>query len=277
MAYASPAFSAPDHLHVQVLVVDRLDIALEWAARDVCSSYWRFYVNSRDGAEVLLADGSPYPLPGRQVHLIPAWVRFSCRNRQRIDHLFVHFDLVGLPGVAARELFPRPLSLPRDALLLSVADDLADGITSRSAAPPMILAQAKALVLLGLARLLRGLPAERGQRLTQLLAGSGRLEPALRRIDEALDRPLANVELAGLCGLGEDGFIRAFRTALGQTPAQYVRERRVAAAARRLVASEEPIADIAAACGFPDRFYFSRVFAAVIGLPPARYRRNGRV
>ena len=36
----------------------------------------------------------------------------------------------------------------------------------------------------------------------------------------------------------------------------------------------EPLAEIAAACGFADQSHFSRVFTQHLGLPPGRWRRT---
>jgi len=51
----------------------------------------------------------------------------------------------------------------------------------------------------------------------------------------------------------------------------------VEAAAQRLLLTNDPIEGIAEACGFANRFYFSRVFARRMGAAPAAYRRAGRV
>ncbi len=59
-----------------------------------------------------------------------------------------------------------------------------------------------------------------------------------------------------------------------RTPGQYVLERRVALAAQRLALSADAIDEVASTCGFPDRFYFSRVFAKRMGAPPAAYRKR---
>ena len=67
------------------------------------------------------------------------------------------------------------------------------------------------------------------------------------------------------------------RLQIGQTPAQYVLERRITFAAERLSFSEDSIERIAEVCGFPDRFYFSRMFVRRMGQPPAAYRRTSRV
>jgi AraC-like DNA-binding protein len=101
--------------------------------------------------------------------------------------------------------------------------------------------------------------------------------PALQYIDRHLAHDLSNATLARVCGVSEDHFIRVFRRNVGQTPAQYTLDRRVTAAAHRLVFSDDKIDAIAHAAGFRDRFYFTRVFARRMGLPPAAYRNLPRV
>jgi len=77
--------------------------------------------------------------------------------------------------------------------------------------------------------------------------------------------------------MSEDHFIRRFRECVGQSPAQYIQEQRVARAAQRLVFTTESIDAIAAATGFANRFYFSRVFTRHMGTSPAAYRNAPRV
>ena len=91
------------------------------------------------------------------------------------------------------------------------------------------------------------------------------------------DNLMADIRrVAAAVGLSP-GHLRAlFRTTLGQTPAAWLRERRVAAAAERLMSTDEPIDALATACGFADRFHFSRVFARLLGCGPAAYRATRR-
>ena len=60
---------------------------------------------------------------------------------------------------------------------------------------------------------------------------------------------------------------------LDVAPARYIVERRVSRAAELLVYSNDSLEQIADACGFPNRFYLSRVFTKVLGTSPARYRK----
>jgi len=101
--------------------------------------------------------------------------------------------------------------------------------------------------------------------------------PAIEHIESHLHEELGNERLAELCSVSPDHFIRLFRQSVGQTPTQYTLERRVGRAAQQLIFTDESIERIAEETGFRDRFYFSRVFAKRMGLPPARYRAGQRV
>ena len=89
-----------------------------------------------------------------------------------------------------------------------------------------------------------------------------------------LDCRVGNASLARIAHLSKSAFIREFRQATGQTPARYSTERRIAAAAEQLAHSDATIDEIADRFGFPDRFYFTRVFTRLMGVPPARYRKS---
>lgn len=69
-------------------------------------------------------------------------------------------------------------------------------------------------------------------------------------------------------------FARAFRAELGVTPARYVERVRLEAARRRLEESTQPIAAIAADCGFGSAETMRRVFLRALQVGPAEYRRR---
>ena len=78
-------------------------------------------------------------------------------------------------------------------------------------------------------------------------------------------------------GLSPTHFRRLWRRLIGVPPARYVVERRVRAAAHRLVEEDLPVRQIAADLGFPDQLYFSRRFRSCLGISPAAYRQRARV
>jgi AraC-like DNA-binding protein len=262
---------------IQVLEINRRQIDLDWDASDVCSSFWRFYVNSRDGAGLLFDEGRFYPLQAKRIYLVPAWVRFTCQNTTQIDHFYIHFDLAGLPGILIRQLFPQPIMLDssREMVLMLRKFQAQPWLnTSESMATTCRIT---ALLNLAMAQAWEGLTADQNQMGQRHLQGSHQLTMVLQFIEEQLARPMQNTQLAQLCHLSRDHFVRRFAQEIGQTPAQYIRERRVARAAQLLCFGQESIDQIAQQCGFADRFHFSRVFAQIMGSPPAAYRQGKRV
>jgi AraC-like DNA-binding protein len=242
----------------------------------VCSSYWRLYINSRAGAAVRLATGS-YPITPELVHFIPAWVRFTCVCDRPVDHFYVHFDLIGLPGVVVREFFARPMALPPEPELLALFAGLRQPRPARAGHDLARHLHEKAAVYAALARLVAGLPPDQAERCGVLARGDHPVQPALSYLEQHLDQPLTNAELAAHCHYSEDHFARLFRQTIGQSPAQYVIERRVSRAAQLLLYSSATIEQIAARTGFPNRFYFTRVFTQRLGVSPAAYRHTTRV
>ncbi len=103
------------------------------------------------------------------------------------------------------------------------------------------------------------------------LAGA-RLRRVLRHIAEHLDSPLANAELAALCGMSAAHFSREFHRAVGLPPHRYVLTRRLEQACTELASSEARIVDIAEGLGFHSASHFIRSFSAQYGQSPSAWR-----
>lgn len=108
-------------------------------------------------------------------------------------------------------------------------------------------------------------------------AGQGALGHArLRRLQafiaERLHGPIANAELAAVCCMSESHFAREFQRSVGVAPHRFVTQQRLARAQALLHEGREPVAAIAAACGFRSASHLSRVFAQHLGQPPGAWR-----
>lgn len=88
---------------------------------------------------------------------------------------------------------------------------------------------------------------------------------------EILDRPATISDLAREIGVPAYRIQRAFRAAHGESPAQFVRRTKIAAA-KGLLRDGHTIADIAAQLGFTDQSHLGRVFRRHVGVPPVCYR-----
>lgn len=69
---------------------------------------------------------------------------------------------------------------------------------------------------------------------------------------------------------------RRYRQFSGRPVGAHLRQLRVSTAREMLRASDQPLADIAAECGFSDQAHFGRVFRRFTGTTPARYRAGTR-
>ncbi|MFC5217908.1 helix-turn-helix domain-containing protein [Streptomyces coerulescens] len=109
---------------------------------------------------------------------------------------------------------------------------------------------------------------------------SPRRDPVLARrlrelLDERVVRGIALDEAAALVQAHPAHLVRAFSTAYGIAPHQYLMSRRVDRARRLLLAGRSP-AEVAVATGFYDQSHLSRHFRRMVGVPPGRYRGSSR-
>jgi AraC-like DNA-binding protein len=245
---------------------------------ELCSPFWRLYVNRGTGAVVEL-DGHSMSLNAGVVYLLPAGLRFRTRlekNVTRVWQDYVHFDVTGFPPALLRMLFPSPVRLPMTkAIKASLMAWLEQPVHSGSADLAQRL-RTLALAYTSFAAACSQATAEGRAAWVAWLALPRIVAPALRKIEESLDTAPTNLELARECGLGVRQFLRRFHTAVGLSPGQYALERRVALAADALARGDESMEAIAGRLGFADRFHFSKTFKSRVGVPPAAYRSMHR-
>jgi transcriptional regulator GlxA family with amidase domain len=120
-------------------------------------------------------------------------------------------------------------------------------------------------------------PGNQSQFSASLAAQQAEREP-LREIQRALLEDIAGdhrVEaMAARAHMSARHFARAFLAETGVTPARHVERVRVEAARRLLEDTSEPLAAIAADCGFGTAETLRRVFLRTLHVGPAEYRRR---
>jgi AraC-like DNA-binding protein len=92
-----------------------------------------------------------------------------------------------------------------------------------------------------------------------------------------LAQPRARLEVTALAdehGMSRSAFTHHFRARTSFTPARFITEVRVQAAARLLVTTRLPLARIAEACGFANANHFGKVFRRFRHQGPGAYRRS---
>jgi AraC family transcriptional regulator len=101
-----------------------------------------------------------------------------------------------------------------------------------------------------------------------------RLNRVLEFIEAGLGRSVDLPAMAEAAGLSCSHFARQFRAAMGKAPHQYLVQRRVGHAKRRLEATTMSLADIAFECGFANQEHLTRMFKRLLGVTPGAYRRD---
>jgi AraC family transcriptional regulator len=102
-----------------------------------------------------------------------------------------------------------------------------------------------------------------------------RLKRVSDYIHDHLDEELDMDRLAEIACLSSYHWHRIYRAIYGETAAATVKRLRLHRAAGAIVGTDLPVSDIAKRSGYPNVQSFNRVFKAVYGMPPARYRKEG--
>ena len=255
----------------QVILARKIELEpAEWKF-ELCSPFWRIYVNERDGAFIEYGE-KRLSLAAQTIYVIPAWLSFRTGVQWPVVQNYIHFDFTGFPPSLIRRLFAAPIALGENALIAGACREWLQRLRDDPTPSLPLFAAAGTLVHAIMTRQLAGLQEEQERSCFRWLQGSSEIGPALKCIDQQLRQPPTNRELATLCHSSTSHFSRKFHQAVGMPPAQYSRERRIAIAAQMLHEGMHTIDEIAEATGFTDRFHFTRVFKAQFGLPPAAYR-----
>lgn len=99
-----------------------------------------------------------------------------------------------------------------------------------------------------------------------------RLVRALRYMEDRVTTPPSLAAMAREAGLSAEHFHRCFVRAFQVTPFAYLHRRRMARARGLLAGGALRVKEVAAACGYADPYYFSRMFRAHFGHTPAAVR-----
>lgn len=137
------------------------------------------------------------------------------------------------------------------------------------------------ITLLSILEKLTGAPKQ------HLLSSPG-FEPALHAFDEQrmekisayvihhLGEEITRKVAAELVHMSEGAFSRFFRQKAGKSFTEFVNEVRIGRAAHLLIESEQPVSEIAFACGFNNLSHFHRRFRRTFALSPTAYVRQFR-
>ena len=95
-------------------------------------------------------------------------------------------------------------------------------------------------------------------------------------VDENLDKPVTLADMAAAAGLSRMHFAAQFKITAGTRPHDYLLGRRIERAKAMMLASQEPLVEIALGVGFQTQAHFTTVFRRFVGDTPHQWRSAHR-
>ncbi len=183
------------------------------------------------------------------------------------------FRVCALANMDVLSLYDIPslLSGPGCSRIGEVCEELARLAASGTQSLPVFVRQ-KMLGLELVALLLEA--GTLNERARQILAPGSRLMPMLTEMHEDIARPQSLETLAKRAHLSPSRFHAVFRQAFGEAPMRYLQNLRLERARHMLLATDQPVAEIAASAGYPEACHFSRLFKKACGVSPQQYRQK---
>ena len=128
----------------------------------------------------------------------------------------------------------------------------------------------QAQILLLLATLSRSRQQRESAQLAQKYR---RLAAVIAHMHANCQQSLSVSDFARMCDLSEHHFIHLFHEYTGEAPYAYLTRLRLEKAKDLMVSTTLNISEIAAAVGYPNPLYFSRLFRRHMGVPPSQFRK----
>ncbi|MGC4014358.1 MAG: AraC family transcriptional regulator [Luteolibacter sp.] len=232
-----------------------------WVFPNTVSPFWRLYYNARPGHKVAFADREVELEPDHLV-LIPDHLLFHPYGTEAVPHFWIEFSL----GLFLEE--PGPKILP----LLDEERILIGRICGKFTGP----AEGDRFAIHHLSAALLHLVVSRpdiGWNDAPRSDGLVRItDHIMRNFATSLEVPA----LAKMAGLSARALSSLFQREYHASPSRFIARVRTSEAAKLLAETSLSLDDIAEQTGFPNRFYFTRVFTRLTGKSPAKFRRESR-
>ncbi len=243
---------------LEILTTRRIELD-SWVLKGLNDPFWRLYLPVSGEAVVWSGDDgerTEIRLEPGKAYLIPPRTTLHSRNPAPFSKWYVHFTLGPTGDRATPGIFP-----------LHLTDQMASALARLGRSPDVPFPWPSAGLV---SEALCQLPPEVWTN-RQLDA---RVERAMDFMHANLNRKLTNVDVARAACLSVRNLNHLFNQHVEMPPMRVLLDFRLDKACRLLRHSDESIEQVAEDCGFPNRYYLSRMLKQHRGTSPAAYRKG---
>lgn len=237
----------------------------QWSLRAASNAFWRLYWPSSAGG-VVTFQGTEYELEPGWLYLISPHTAFDSHCTQPFEKWYLHFNAGGLPDACRPgvERF-RPMAKVRKLLASTCPDHRRSEIEFDHQSHAL---ESLELVLLALRQVL---PQFAHQANNESCVAS-----CVIWLQAHLKEKVTLSDLSQFADVSERTLSNLFLSEIGFPPMRYMIELRLNRAMTLLRHTDYSIERIAEECGFPNRYYFTRMLSKYRMTTPAAFRLSAR-
>ncbi|MDR1525088.1 MAG: AraC family transcriptional regulator [Tannerella sp.] len=261
----------------------------DWNWKNVCSPFVRIHF-VKHGTAKIIREGGMYELKENHLYLTPSYIKhaYECDGVLELYYLHIYEDSGKNPSIF--ELASFPVEITADSLIIRLIErlieinperglryydphsydnsaTLADNIARQKNSPVACELETQGILKQIISRF--------------LMKAEYKNEPVEKRILKTLHYIHKNIgetvdldDLAEMCYLTKDHFIRLFKKEMNCTPGKYITRKKIETAQLRLLINGMTIKDTAYSLGFDNISYFTRLFKKITGESPGDYKKK---
>lgn len=263
----------------------------DWNWKNVHSPFARIHYVKSGTAKIIREDGV-FELKKDHLYLTPSYVKHAYECDDVLELYYIHIYEDSGKSLSLFDLIDFPVEIesdPLDILLIERLIKINPGRELQFYDPssydnPATVAQNMALQQSSPLAFEMETHGIIGQLISRFLACAiyknehieQRILKSLYHIHQNIEKPIDLDDLAAMCFLTKDHFIRLFRKEMHCTPGKYINKKKIETAQLRILIDDASIKDIAYGLGFDNISYFNRLFTKITGESPGKYKKNVR-
>ncbi len=215
----------------------------------------------------------PVTLEPKDIVIIPACVRRHTRTMSEdgAELLVAGYEFTVRGGIDLLNLLeiPRHLDQATNNQIFALLLELNESSAEAAAASGLLASIRGQRIGYAILETILGIARVRPRALAMR-----RIFPVIEQLGREFDKRPDIPGLIRASGLSRRHFFRMFKAQTGITPFEFIKRKRLREALLLLQESDLTVAEIGIAVGWPDAFYFSKLFKASIGMSPSKYRHS---